>query len=770
MVMLERDRRPSEPQHSTLKPKQRLPGAAVEPAQPMRATSWQRSLLEMPIFAGSAALVQRKPTVDSPGDAHEREADEVADRVVRSVEPASIGAAPVQLQRESSGEIGAALDVGAALRGAARGGEPLPRELRSYFEPRLGFDFGRVRIHADSESANAARAVQARAYTVGRDIVFGAGEYAPAGVEGKRLLAHELTHVVQQSMGGAARGAVVQRKPDPTAVGSADPMPSSQWTVKTPKGGNLLLRLVADNPTTLANGSPNTVGNLASGTVVEIVAKKNKLGWYQVTGEVDVGGGVRAKRTGFVHRRYLFPVASTAPEQPKVPDHAPRDEATQASPEDNAAALAEVQALLAHSKQTFVGSEMSVAEAERLITGITTTPATLSAYGPRVLALRLLRQIVGAGGSVSVTTLAARIRDFKSITVMRPDGYLARLNDGSALQRFGEVEFSDGQLKAGYLDVGAFYYNDEGVLYHMDEMLQRTGSSVGELGLEHDLPNKALDGVADAGMALASGLAKLLLHPIQSIQDLAKLPLAVKLLIINAPVYWDRFKAMPLGDQVREVSRIVTTLVTLYGSAAGTTTRLAAAAGDLGSISIRALVLAEDGTLAVASVVVPVGAMATAMSSGPGAVFIMHMANHSGSGGGSKPYSPDAAKEIPGRQPAPRASAGPPRPTRISVDEAIRGGSVRPGSLLERILRGIESEYLKAVPKNADQAAKLAQRVTDKLGTRERPVTLGKLVRWVQEEGGYELWQNSGGVTTKFFASGVITVLKDDIVIFCMVP
>ena len=78
-------------------------------------------------------------------------------------------------------------------------GQPLDAATRSFFEPRFGHDFSRVRVHADGEAAGAASAVFARAYTVGSHIAFGSGEYAPATAKGKRLLAHELTHVVQQS-------------------------------------------------------------------------------------------------------------------------------------------------------------------------------------------------------------------------------------------------------------------------------------------------------------------------------------------------------------------------------------------------------------------------------------------------------------------------------------------------------------------------------------------------------------------------------------------
>jgi hypothetical protein len=77
--------------------------------------------------------------------------------------------------------------------------QPLDGETRAYMEPRFGHDFSRVRIHADAQAAEEARALNARAYTVGQEIFFGQGEYASQSAEGRWLLAHELTHVVQQS-------------------------------------------------------------------------------------------------------------------------------------------------------------------------------------------------------------------------------------------------------------------------------------------------------------------------------------------------------------------------------------------------------------------------------------------------------------------------------------------------------------------------------------------------------------------------------------------
>jgi hypothetical protein len=78
-------------------------------------------------------------------------------------------------------------------------GQPLDPEARTFFEPRFGQDFSQVRVHTDMRSAGSARAVSALAYTVGRNVVFAAGHYSPATSTGRKLLAHELTHVVQQS-------------------------------------------------------------------------------------------------------------------------------------------------------------------------------------------------------------------------------------------------------------------------------------------------------------------------------------------------------------------------------------------------------------------------------------------------------------------------------------------------------------------------------------------------------------------------------------------
>ncbi|MBC2702891.1 MAG: DUF4157 domain-containing protein [ANME-2 cluster archaeon] len=85
------------------------------------------------------------------------------------------------------------------LRSLKGGSKPLPESERAYFEPRFGVDFSQVRLHSDAQAAESARALNAKAYTLGQDVVFGTGQDTQGTSEGRRLMAHELTHVVQQS-------------------------------------------------------------------------------------------------------------------------------------------------------------------------------------------------------------------------------------------------------------------------------------------------------------------------------------------------------------------------------------------------------------------------------------------------------------------------------------------------------------------------------------------------------------------------------------------
>lgn len=143
--------------------------------------------------------VQAKLAVNRPGDEYEQEADRAIEEIVGAQQSA-------QLHRSATSRV-EPIDVPPIVHEVLRSpGQPLDVTTRILLESRFGHDFNQVRVHTDATAADSARAVQALAYTVGRDVVFGAEQYAPATGAGLELLAHELTHILQQSgsLGGNA--------------------------------------------------------------------------------------------------------------------------------------------------------------------------------------------------------------------------------------------------------------------------------------------------------------------------------------------------------------------------------------------------------------------------------------------------------------------------------------------------------------------------------------------------------------------------------------
>jgi hypothetical protein len=147
--------------------------------------------------------LQTKLKVNEPGDSYEQEADRIVDQVMAApAHHAMSGTSPriQRFSRQSNGPMDAApASVDQALGSPGR---PLEPALQQDMEQRFGYDFSRVRVHTGGAADESAWDVNAHAYTVGHNIVFGAGRFAPGTHQGRRLLAHELTHVVQQSGGG----------------------------------------------------------------------------------------------------------------------------------------------------------------------------------------------------------------------------------------------------------------------------------------------------------------------------------------------------------------------------------------------------------------------------------------------------------------------------------------------------------------------------------------------------------------------------------------
>ena len=227
--------------------------------------------------------IQAKLTVGVPNDKYEQEADRVADHVMRMPDPKvqresndidedelekgkiqakPIGAAiipviqrlcpefeealqrqPLEEEKDEEEEnllqtkatLGQTPEVSNELESSINnlhgGGQPLSPSNRAFMDPRFGRDFSQVRIHTDSNAAQLARSINARAFTLGRDVVFGAGEYSSGASSGRRLLAHELTHVIQQS-GDDVKRVQCQEEPgkEPKAAETTTPSPAEPTT------------------------------------------------------------------------------------------------------------------------------------------------------------------------------------------------------------------------------------------------------------------------------------------------------------------------------------------------------------------------------------------------------------------------------------------------------------------------------------------------------------------------------------------------------------
>ena len=147
--------------------------------------------------------LQKKLAVSEPGDEYEQEADRVAEQVMRmsllTPKNGQTSLSSVMLHRRTSEGASGHVEVPSIVHEVlSSSGKQLDQATRNYFEPRFGHDFSRVRVHVDQKAAQSAQAVNASAYTVGQNVVFSRGQFAPGSHDGNRLLAHELTHVVQQ--------------------------------------------------------------------------------------------------------------------------------------------------------------------------------------------------------------------------------------------------------------------------------------------------------------------------------------------------------------------------------------------------------------------------------------------------------------------------------------------------------------------------------------------------------------------------------------------
>lgn len=259
--------------------------APVRAAAAPHATSTVQLLQRRLGNQGSAALIAKSSLrVSSPQDASEREATSKASEVMRRSTPvapvSAVGTADLQrcdcghggehaVQLKEAGPAPASRDVSGEIHSSMSGGSPLPVGVRGFMEPRFGANFGNVRVHTGERAAELSQNLNAHAFTVGNHVFFGKNQFQPETGPGRELIAHELTHTIQQ-------GAVAQRSAVGEMVvqrdGEDQPDNRSWWQKLTDFGESAawsMVRAVAPEGETIIRGGVGTWISTKITTAVE---------------------------------------------------------------------------------------------------------------------------------------------------------------------------------------------------------------------------------------------------------------------------------------------------------------------------------------------------------------------------------------------------------------------------------------------------------------------------------------------------------------------
>ena len=188
------------------------------------STSFTHDISRIPDYPGTGNSIQTKLKMTSPGDRYEQEADRVAGEVMQQRMPhkknKQVAVQARTSRKAADGRHAVNEEIESQLSRSRGGGNPISHEVRGFVEPRMQFNFSDVQVHTDREAARINQKLGARAFTYGRDIYFGAGQYNPQSIEGKRLLTHELVHVVQQDSRPAS---IATQNNQPTRISKMQP-------------------------------------------------------------------------------------------------------------------------------------------------------------------------------------------------------------------------------------------------------------------------------------------------------------------------------------------------------------------------------------------------------------------------------------------------------------------------------------------------------------------------------------------------------------------
>ena len=272
---------------------------------------------------------------------------------------------------------------------------------------------------------------------------------------------------------------------------------------------------------------------------------------------------------------------------------------------------------------------LTAQDAIRLLRELLRQQVTLASLPPRMVVGHLLREVLDEG-SVSQEELLRRVDHFKSVAVLRPDGYLAWSLTGRTQQRVGLVEWKQQAFRAGPFELGRFYAAHGGVFRRVDAQLRPIpGPPLAEVHDDADYIGRGMAGAEESIAELYHALGQLLTRPVDSLAALRHLPEGVAALVASSPDYLERLRYMTRGEQVKALSKLTTSLIATFGAAGATTRTLRGAAAGLDA-TVSVLALSSEGAFAVERVVVPVGQVATVLSGGPGAAVILQRANAGG--------------------------------------------------------------------------------------------------------------------------------------------
>ncbi|MEA5490314.1 MULTISPECIES: eCIS core domain-containing protein [Pseudanabaena] len=194
-------------------------------------------------------LIQAKLAIGEPNDKYEKEADDTASKVVQQINTPiqnqsiqrdalpqgnKLRKKPLQ-RRENVGGGDASTELETSIQSARGGGQPLAANLQRSMGQAMGADFSGVKVHTDSQSDQLNQSIQAKAFTTGQDVFFRQGAYEPSSRGGQELIAHELTHVVQQNGGAVQRSPEIQRDGEETPVATKTPKEAALETINRNK-------------------------------------------------------------------------------------------------------------------------------------------------------------------------------------------------------------------------------------------------------------------------------------------------------------------------------------------------------------------------------------------------------------------------------------------------------------------------------------------------------------------------------------------------------